>query len=41
MDRLNPWRVGSAMALTAGTLSLVCAAAVMLFPEQTVAFVNS
>jgi len=41
MDKLNPWRVGSAMAVTAGTLSLVCAAAVMLFPEQTVAFVNS
>ena len=41
MDTLNPWRVGSAMALTAAVISVVCAAAVYLFPEGTVNFVNS
>ncbi len=41
MDRLNPWRVGSATALTAGTASLICAVAVWLFPEGAVSFVNS
>jgi hypothetical protein len=41
MDRLNHWRAGSATALTAGTLSLVCAFAVWLSPEGTVGFVNS
>ena len=41
MDTLNPWRVGSAMALTAAVISVVCAAAVYLFPAGTVNFVNS
>lgn len=41
MDKPNPWRVGSALALTAAILSLVCAVAVYLFPDGTVEFVNS
>lgn len=41
MDTLNPWRVGSATALTALVISVVCAAAAYLFPEGTVTFVNS
>lgn len=41
MDNLNPWRVGSATALTAATISLVCAAAVFLFPEGSISFVNA
>lgn len=41
MDRLNPWRVGSATALTAASLSILCAVAVYLFPEQTLSFANS
>jgi len=41
MDKLNPWWVGSATALTAAVISVVCAAAVYLFPERTVIFVNS
>lgn len=41
MNRLNPWRVGSAMALTTGSISLVCASAVYLFPEEMIGFVNS
>jgi len=41
MDRLNPWRTGSAIALTVAVVSVVCAAAVYLFPEGPVDFVNS
>ncbi len=41
MDRLNPLRTGSALALTAGTLSLLCALAVFLFPDGTIGFVNA
>jgi hypothetical protein len=41
MDRLNTWRTGGATALTAALLSVVCAAAVYLFPEGTLDFVNS
>jgi hypothetical protein len=41
MDRLNPWRSGSAMALTAAVISVVCVVAVYLFPQGTVDFVNS
>lgn len=41
MDRLNPWRTGGATALTAAIVSVVCAAAVYLFPQGTVDFVNS
>lgn len=39
--KLNPLRVGSAMALTAAAISLVCTAAVYLFPEAVVGFVNA
>ena len=41
MDTLNPWRVGSATALTALVISVVCAAVVYLFPQGTIDFVNS
>lgn len=41
MDKLNPWRVGGATALTASVLSVICAAAVYLFPVGTLEFVNS
>ena len=40
MDKLNLWRTGSATALTVAVISVVCAA-VYLFPEGTVNFVNS
>ena len=33
MDKLNPWRVGSATALTAAIISVACVAAVYFFPE--------
>lgn len=38
---LNPWRVGSAMALTVAIISLVCTVAVFLFPDETINFVNA
>ncbi len=41
MDTLNPWRVGSATALTAVIISAVCALAIYLYPQATVDFVNS
>ena len=41
MEKLNPWRVGSAMALTVAVISLVCTAAVFLFPDGMVNFVNA
>ena len=41
MNRLNPWRTGSALALTAALISVLCALAVYLFPQGTVDFVNS
>ncbi|MDP2142855.1 MAG: DUF5676 family membrane protein [Gallionella sp.] len=39
--KLNPWHVGSAMALTAAVISVVCTVAVFLFPDGTVGFVNA
>lgn len=39
--KLNPWRVGSAMALSAAVISVVCTVAVFLFPEGMVGFVNA
>lgn len=39
--KLNPWRVGGAMALTAAVISVVCTVAVFLFPDGTVGFVNA
>lgn len=41
MTRLNPLRAGLALALTAAIANIVCAAAVYVFPDGTVAFVNS
>jgi hypothetical protein len=41
MNKLNPWRTGAAAALTFAIVSIVCALAVYLFPDGTVAFVNS
>ena len=41
MEKLNPWRVGGAMALTVAVISLVCTAAVFLFPDGMVNFVNA
>lgn len=41
MEKLNPWRVGGALALTVAVISLVCTAAVFLFPDEMVNFVNA
>lgn len=41
MNKLNPWRVGSAMALTVAIVNVICAAAVYLFPDGTISFINS
>jgi hypothetical protein len=41
MNKLDPWRTGAAVALTAAIVSIVCGLAVYLFPEGTVEFVNS
>jgi len=38
MNRLNPWTIGSAAAITFSLLSTVCALAVVLFPDGTVGF---
>ena len=41
MDKLNPWRVGGAVAMTAAIINLVCVVAVYLFPEGTGNFMNA
>jgi hypothetical protein len=41
MNKLDPWRTGVAVALTAAIASIVCALAVYLFPQGTVEFANS
>jgi len=41
MNTLNPWRVGSALALTAVIVNVICAAAVYLFPDGAISFINS
>jgi len=41
MDRLNSWRTGSALALAAGTASLICALAIFLFQDGMISFVNA
>jgi hypothetical protein len=41
MNRLNPWHTGGAVALMVAIVSVACAAAVYLFPDGTVEFVNS
>lgn len=39
--KLNPLRIGITLALSAAAINLVCAAAVYLFPEATIGFVNA
>lgn len=39
MGRLSPLRTGSALALTTGTISMICALAVFLFPDGMISFV--
>jgi hypothetical protein len=41
MNKLNPWRVGIAVALTAAIISFACAALVYINADNMVAFVNS
>ena len=41
MEKLNPWYVGSAMALTAAVASLVCTAAGYISPDGMINFVNA
>jgi hypothetical protein len=41
MTILNPLRAGIALALTAAIANIVCAVAVYMSPDGTVAFVNS
>ena len=41
MEKLNPWRVGGAMALTVAVISLVCTVAVFLFPDGMIDFANA
>lgn len=41
MDKLNPCRVGSALAATVAVFYVACAAAVILFPEGTFGFFNA
>lgn len=41
MEKLAPWRIGSALALTAAIVNILCAATVYLFPDGTINFVNS
>lgn len=41
MDKLNLIRTGSALAITSGTINLICALAVFLFPDGTIGFVNA
>ena len=41
MEKLSPWRAGSAMALTVAVISLVCTLAVFFFPDGMVNFVNA
>jgi hypothetical protein len=36
MDKLNLIRTGSALAITAGIINLVCALAAYLFPDGTI-----
>jgi hypothetical protein len=41
MDTTKPWVSGAALAVTAGVVYLVCALAVALFPDGTLAFFNT
>ena len=41
MDAIKPWVSGAALAVTAGVAYVVCAIAVLLFPDGTLAFFNT
>ncbi len=41
MDKLNPWTVGWATAVTFMLVNAVCAVAVALFPDWTIGFANA
>lgn len=41
MDKLNVWRIGAVLALTAAILNTVCAVAAYFDPDGFIAFVNS
>lgn len=41
MDKLNPCRTGSALALTVAVFYITCAAAILFFPEGTFNFFNA
>ncbi len=41
MDTIKPWVTGAALAVTVGMVYLVCALAVALFPDGTLAFFNT
>jgi len=41
MDKLNVWRIGAVLALTAAIINTVCAVAAYFDPEGFIAFVNS
>ena len=41
MDATKPWVIGAALAVTVGVVYVVCAVAVALFPDGTLAFFNT
>jgi hypothetical protein len=41
MDTSKPWVSGAALAVTVGVVYLVCALAVVLFPDGTLAFFST
>lgn len=41
MNRLNPWAVATALAVTAAIVYVACALAFALWPEGTLAFFNA
>jgi hypothetical protein len=41
METTRPWVRGAALAVTAGIVYVVCAVAVALFPDGTLAFFNT
>ena len=41
MNKLNPWAVGSALAITAAIVYLVCAAFVFLWPSGALEFFSA
>lgn len=41
MDATKPWVSGAALAVTAGAVYVVCALAVALFPDGTLALFNT